>query len=304
MSYLLTFAGALVNVLLGMVVYRRDPHSPVHQTFAWLMSATALWMVTAFLSQKAVDQAVALLLVRLAFVAASAIAMFGFLFATVFPNGTHAQYTRRLWWTVWISGIAMMALSGTSYLVSDVELFPWGANVVPGPMYIVFPIYFLACAGAGLHRLLQRWQRSRGVARHQIAYLLTGLTLTTLVGGTTNLILPLITGVNPYAQYGQLAALFTTGAAGYAILAYRLFDIRRLAGKTLVTSGLLIFVWGVYSIVLVLLPDLLAGRGPAALRSLERSAAVLAGLLIALGFAPLKEWLERKAEAIIISRYK
>lgn len=304
MAYLFTLAGALANVLLGTIVYRRNPHSPVHQTFAWLMSATALWMATAFLSQKVGDPVISLLLVRLAFIAASAIALFGFLFATVFPNGSHALYTRRLWWTVWTCGIAMMVLAGSPYLVANVDLFPWGANVVPGPMYLLFPSYFIGFVVAGLHRLMQRWQRSKGIARHQIAYLLVGMTLTAIVGGTTNLILPLITGFNPYAQYGQLASLFTAGLAGYSILAYRLFDIRRLAGRTIVISGLLLFVWGAYSIVVTVLPDLLSNREPASVRSPERIASVLAGLVVALGFEPLKEWLERTAESILFTRRK
>jgi hypothetical protein len=300
LAYLLTFLGALVIVLLGSVVYRRHRASPVHQTFAWLMSATALWMTTAFLSQRVADPVTALILVRLAFVAASAIALFLLLFAAVFPNGTRAVYTKRFWWTDWGVGLTLMALSGSPLMVSNVTLFPWGANVVPGPLYLLFPVYFLMCVGVSLWRLFRRWQQSRGRVRQQIAYLLTGFVLTALLGSWTNLILPLVSGINPYAQYGPLSSLFVAGFTGYAMLAYRLFDIRRLAGKTLVTLGLLLFVWGVYAMMVALLPELLAsGRTSSAPDAYTRIAVALSGLLVALGFAPLKAWLERAVERML-----
>ena len=303
LSYLLIFVGVLTVVLLGGIVYRRHPSSPVHQTFAWLMSATALWMMTAFLSQKVADPVTALILARLAFVAASAIALFLLLFTAVFPRGTRSVYSKRFWWTVWSLGLVMMVLSGSPLLVADVTLFPWGANVIPGPLYLLFPLYFIGFVGMGLWQLYRRWQRSDGQARQQIAYLLTGFGLTLLIGSLTNLILPLVSGINPYAQYGPLSSLVVATFTAYAILTHRLFDIRRLAGKTLVTFGLLVFVWGVYIVLVTLLPSLLAsGRSFSSSDSATRIAALLSGLLVALAFAPLKAWLERGVERLLFPR--
>lgn len=279
----------------------------MNQTFAWLMSATSLWMVSAFLSQKTPESASALLLVRLAFVAAAAIALFALLFAAVFPNGTRTIYTRRFWWTAWGLGIVMMVLSGSSWMIEEVTLFPWGANVVPGPLYPLFLVYFVGFLGAGLWQIYARWQASMGLVRHQIAYLLTGFVLTALVGSTTNLILPLLTGTNPYAQYGPISSLFVAGFTGYAILTRRLFDIRLLAGKTLVTLGLLLFVWGMYFVASTYLSELLL-RGPSLSVSSpsstpsSRITTLLAGLVVALAFAPLKNGLERAAERLLFPR--
>ena len=108
---------------------------------------------------------------------------------------------------------------------------------VPGPLYHFYLLMFFGYAIYCWYLLFKGYQKSSGVMREQIKYVLLG-TLIGFVGGSTNY--PLWYNVNIPPLGNSLVAIYVILVA-IAIMKYHLFDIKLILTELLV---------GVFSILL------------------------------------------------------
>jgi signal transduction histidine kinase len=80
---------------------------------------------------------------------------------------------------------------------------------------------------------VKKIKKFSGISKIQTYYVLLGLSLTALLGFTTNILIPLL-GFQKAANLGPLSTFFLVGSFSYAIVKYRLMDIRVILGKTAV----------------------------------------------------------------------
>jgi len=97
---------------------------------------------------------------------------------------------------------------------------------------VVFVVYFLIALFINLDHLL----KSRGIVRSQLYLIFIGFLLTGFLGGTFNLILPLL-GNYKLIWVGPQFSIIFLGLIFIAIVRYQLFNIRLLAGKVLYILG-------------------------------------------------------------------
>lgn len=167
------------------------------------------------------------------------------------------------------------------------------SGFVGSAAFIATPVFGIA----GLVSLAVRYRRASGDERQQIKWL----------GYAAGLYAAQVLLTNAYYSTGQhtLDAIATTlniasviafpVAVGIGILRYRLFDIDLVINKTLVYGALAALITGFYVAVVVGLGSLVGERSNVLL-------AIVATALIALGFQPLRQRLQRVANRVVFGR--
>lgn len=105
--------------------------------------------------------------------------------------------------------------------------------------------YFFYIAGFFTYafwRLYKKLAKSTGLERLQIIYLLSGYALSANFAFVTNLVLPWL-GFFSLNWLGQLFTVFIVAFTAYAILKYRLMDIRIIIKRAFVYFGIGVFVY-------------------------------------------------------------
>jgi signal transduction histidine kinase len=155
-----------------------------------------------------------------------------------------------------------------------------------------FPVTAVSLA-VGVVALLVRYRRSDPQQRRQLKWLLYAFALTVVVFAWFT-VAPhpgrVVEGVQGIV-FGMAVLAIPVGA-GIGILKHRLYDIDRLISKTLVYGGLVVFVTGVYVLVVVGVGTLVGARGNAGL-------SLVAAAVAAVAFQPVRARLTRLANRLV-----
>jgi len=129
------------------------------------------------------------------------------------------------------------------YLVFTTDLFVKsvrreGINIasVNGPLDIVGRLYILFCLVVSTYNLLKDYFKAVGYRKVQLNYFILGASIYFLSGVISTSILPFIIKESPYYDIAAYFSLFWVWLTSYAILRYKLLDIR------VIISELFVFV--------------------------------------------------------------
>jgi two-component system, NtrC family, sensor kinase len=106
-------------------------------------------------------------------------------------------------------------------------IFEFNFWVIPGPLYFLFPLFFLTLAIYSAFLLLKNYPNIKGIKRYQLNYILLAALLG-FGGGLTNF-LPQLIRVYPFGNFFVLLYLVFVI---FAITKYHLFEIRVLLTET------------------------------------------------------------------------
>jgi signal transduction histidine kinase len=220
----------------------------------------------------------------------------------VFPDG-HLLSPR--WrWLMWVSSAAViLGTVGNTFGPDSGQLssFPQLRTGLLSTAFGAsrFALPFLGICGLlGLVSLVLRYRRSSSEIRHQIRWLLfAGLlyvipfTVFIVVLETTQVSLTPLAGIS---VIGLVAVPF---AMAIAVLRYRLYDIDIIISRSLVYGSLAVLISAVYVGIAVGIGALIGGGGKPNLWL-----SILATAIVAVGFAPVRERLQRIANRLVYGR--
>lgn len=143
---------------------------------------------------------------------------------------------------LYIIAVIFTILVPTRLMVAGVKP-KFGLNyfINPGPVYYLYVVFWLSCIIFGMLKLFTEYRMSTGARRNQLKYLFFG-SLIGYMGGPANFLL-VFDIKYPLYPFGTYAVPFYAIITAYAIVKYRLMDVRVAITRT----G--IFV-AVYSLVL------------------------------------------------------
>jgi hypothetical protein len=293
---------ALVCLVVGFVVARRQPASPI----GWLLLGWALLtpLVGVALLYAVLDYRVhhgALPFGPVAVMAESGefgIAVLAALTVLLFPDGRSQPLRWR--WLLWIflAASAMFTATLVAGQALAIERHPLGigpsgaplavpaAGGILGPLGWTADALILVCWAIIMARQVSRYRRSAGNQRQQLKWLIGGAaccvvatTITIFAGNYSS------QAAQAVQDAADLGAAMLPAAIGVGIVKYRLYDIDRIFSRTLayaIVTGLLV---GVY-LGLVLLASLVRPSS---------SPIVVAGstLVVAALFHPLRRRVQR-----------
>ncbi len=284
-SFLATLLVCVSLLMLGGFIATGSGKSRARRSFAVLCVALAGWVAANGLADS--DPVRSLFWTRLTFEAVVVAAAAFLAFVWNFPHEVPLSIPRQM--LFWPATAVMGAVAWLPLFIPSVEFSGGTSNVVTGPLYILFLIYFVVFVGGAVVLLVRKFRAERGVARDRLRLILAGVLIMAIISSMTNLLLPLVTGTNPLARYGTYSALLFAGIITYAIVRQQLFSVRLVAARTLtytLTLGTLAVWFALASFFLV--DRFLGGNSSAG----QRAAYIGFLLIAALAYQPLRAFFD------------
>jgi len=290
--------------LVGALIVSRDGRNTIGILFLW----AALLTSTSFLSGEVFTYAVArgydAWWVELCGFLYNAGWLFGilltiFLLPLLFPDGhLPSRRWRPLLWII----VVFLAVIAITLVFGQETLTGSGHAVIANPLFVeaigrlptldpVIAVLFPAIFAASVVSLILRFRRATVVERQQIKWVVFGFvvalvmtTATTFSSDDTLL----------SASVGAAAFLLLPVSVGIAVLRFRLYDLDVVVKKTVVYAALAVFATVVY-LALVVGLGATFGRGSSSLT-------MVAAVIVAVTFQPVRAWLTRFANRIVYGK--
>jgi hypothetical protein len=284
----------LANLTLAGFVLWHKPGAEVNRIFALTATTTALWTFTNALFRVAPTLSLATLTAKVSYLAAILLGASILHFSWTFP--LHRRVSLQHKAVLWTAAAAVGLLPFVPALVvRSIDMSGTRSIVTNNGIYVI-AAFLLLTIGSGFALFVQRHFTLHRVAREQSRYVLTGLSLATVIGITCNLVLPLLHNYR-LVWLGPAASLFFVAFTVYAIITSHLFDIRLIIKKTLVYSLLLAAVGSGYSLAEHTLTEFL--QRTVANSDFAWMGNIMGALVVGIFFSPVKEWLEKQVSRLI-----
>ncbi len=144
----------------------------------------------------------------------------------------------------------------TSYNIKNYKLKDWGFDYTPGYLFLILIIFMIVYVSISIYILIKKYLGSKGLYKMQIKYFIYAISLGAIIGIFSN-------GIFPFLGYSQisiigpaLAVLIINISIGYAIVKYRLLDIRVIIQEALIYLTTSIYIILLYFAQLYILKNL------------------------------------------------
>lgn len=295
-------AGVIVELILALMVLFTGKRNLNRMFFFLLTLSLIAWSIVNYMSIHTTDQVMMLFWMRTVMFFAVFQATFFLLFTVTFPNKNISKNRIPLLviYLLLVAGSLYITLSPYMFsgVTFDIETGARSPEIAKG--MLLFVIVAIGSILAGLINLIKKYLRNKGIIRKQIQFLLLGIFLMFLFIIIFNFILVTVFKIDLFVNLGQLYTLPFVILTAYSIAAYRLFDIKVIIRRTVVYSVLLAFVLGIYSAVIFASAGILGGTA-----DINRSTMIpnlIAAILIAIGFEPLRKFLTRVTDKYLFKQ--
>ncbi len=279
-----------VNLLLGVVVFQKDPKSATNKLFLGLTSTFAAWSLVNYASIHPFlfEQ---IIWVRLVLLLAALLCLMVFLTFTVFPSAEMEGDAK-------IRRAAILYTAFVMILTQTPFVFGVDSNGSPvaQPPIVFFTILVVGLLGGGIFNSIKKYRNSSGVQRNQLRFVLFGLLATFGLILFTNFVIVVLFNHQELISLGSAYTLIFSGCFAYAIVKHRLFDIRTAVARAsgyVLSLGSIVFV---YSIVVFGLSESIPGGD--SVSTVQRAFYVGCAIITALMFQPVKRFFDRLSNRI------
>ncbi|OGY44965.1 MAG: hypothetical protein A2744_01520 [Candidatus Buchananbacteria bacterium RIFCSPHIGHO2_01_FULL_44_11] len=189
--------------------------------------------------------------------------------------------------------LVLLAIVIPGVMIKDIKIRSWGNESILGWGYIYYGLYFGIVWSWGTIKLIKEYFGASGIFKSQLKYILAGISVSVIFGATFNLIF-IIFGNYRYIWLGPYASFIFLLTTTYAIVRYRLMDIRLVFRRIFIYFGVAAFTYGVFYLVAWVYQERLG--------SVFSRTGYLAGLVIAPIFVAALYGVERLLK-IIANKY-
>ncbi|MCH8748645.1 hypothetical protein IH781_02745, partial [Patescibacteria group bacterium] len=249
---------ASANLLMALIVIRRNKRSATNVLFALLSIALATWATVNFISFDTANYQIALWMIRLVFASAFVQSvLFALLLYTV-PRRTIPIKKG----TLILIGVLTAAAVGSTLSPWQVTYITCIDQLPPQPTFglgmILFVPVTLGSLITGIVLLIRNNLKARGLERIQQRYILIGLLTTFSLFIYFLLYLSVVQQNTQFVPYGPLFILPFVILTSYSIVRFRLMDVRAAIARSVSLSILIGVFVGLYSAILIWAVPLLA----------------------------------------------
>uniref|UniRef100_A0A7V3N607 histidine kinase n=1 Tax=candidate division CPR3 bacterium TaxID=2268181 RepID=A0A7V3N607_UNCC3 len=222
----------ILNLSLAFLVLANNYKRLTNIFFASFVCSVVLWMISNYFAN--FYSPYAMFWTRMTFLGAILLGAFLLYFSFYFPE---IQKPVKIWQhllIVTLSAIFIFLFLFTKLVISGVTIIETGTGVKQGPLYYIWPVYFLSMIICTLYNLLYKYRFFTGKQKTQIKIVFVGLALSLMMAITTNLIFPFVFKNDTLSNIGPYSTLIFIIFTAYAIVETHLFDIRVIATEVLV----------------------------------------------------------------------
>ena len=239
----------IANLVLGLLVYQKNPRSVTNRSFLFLTLVFALWSTLNYISTHPIVFG-QLTWIRLVLFGAALLNLAVFLTFMAFPATTFPKkIKKRVKYAV--GGTVLVALlTLTPLIFKELKIDSGGSSPVPGPGIPLFMAQTVILLGAAMVALIHKYRTSKGKEKEQFKIIVGAIVGTFSVIVFTNFLLVLLFDVTSLVSFGPAFTLIFSAAFAYAIIRHHLFDIRAAIAKSVAYILIVIAMSGLYALLL------------------------------------------------------
>ncbi len=284
---------ALVNIVLGVISYNKNPRSATHRLLTLLTVIFALWTISNYFSLNSESPEETLFWIRAVMFITAPLGPVLYLFIKAFPKPE-----------LKINKIVASLLIGTTLLVQAIAFTPLLFSKVtitdqvtptPGPGIPLFALLFVGVPIAGLVQLIRKYRKSSGLEKLQIKYLIVGITETFALLILTNFIAVVVFHYSGFVIFGPMFSLILVGFITYAIIRHRLLEVKIIVVRSVIYTLLILLIAALYTVGVFLISQYLFKI------DIDNQVVQLHALLaifVAFTFVPLRNFIEKVTSRI------
>ena len=277
---------------LGILVFFKKPKAVISRLFFIVTIVFGIWQFGTFMMFISFNDAAITFWDRFIYLGVVFMPALQYHFSLLV---TRSNITRKVMLIIaYIFSVTFLFLSRTDYFTSGVYHYRWGAHTIAQILHHFFLVFFFFYIFALLYNFYCHFRDSDLKSeKYRIVYFAVSFAILNLVGGMGYLPAYKIS-VYPISL---LAPLVFSILITYAILKYRLMDIRVAIKRSTIFSGVVIIITATYALSAFLLGWVIFG-GVYTFQS-QITIGLIVAVLVAFGFKPLYEWLKRITDTFL-----
>ncbi|MGI5822394.1 MAG: ATP-binding protein [Dethiobacteria bacterium] len=287
---------AAAHLVLGGIIYNDSPRNLLNRLCLGFAINASLWSIAVLLATVQQGYTGALFWIRASHAIAVIMPWFIVAFAYCFSN--RGGYPYQGVFFLLLCTLAMAFLSMTPAIIKDIIILPGAKVKVHGTGFPLYLLTFIGLLLFSLYHVSRQLSLSRGLVRYQIRYFFGGSYLSFIFGGLLNLLLPAMgfSGELPRGL-GPVFSLLSTLSISYAIVRYRLMDIKMALRRILAYMLSIALLIGIYILLFLTVNKYFVAwkEGPAFY--------IIVLTLLAVFFQPLKEMVRRLVDRYFYRSY-
>lgn len=286
---------ALVNLLLGLFVYIKNPKSSTNRLFAVLTIIFVVWSFVNYISVNPVFFS-QLTWIRLVLFCGGLLNLTVFLTFLAFPNYSLKIHYGKQVKLALLASLIILPLTLTPLVFSGITIN--GESVQPIPNFGIglFLLQTLILIGASFTSLIRKYRHSRGITRDQLRLVLLAIIGTFTLIVLSNFLLVVLFNITAFVPFGPVFTLIFSITMTYAIIKHRLFDIKRAVARSVAYLLSLGFIGLIYGGAIFLLSSIFVADNK--IDNIERASYIILALLSALLYATTKKFFDKLTNKI------
>jgi len=240
-----------VNILMGLLVYIRNPKGLTNRIFLLFAMLVALWALTNYFSLNGKTAEEALLRIRIVLSVVALMFPMLYLFARNFPAPTLQISQTKLWGVVFFS-LFIAAFAFTPFVFSKVNIVDGIITPVAAPGILLYALDVVGFPILTFVFLFKEMRRNAGTVKAQLTFLFFGTAISFTLAIVTNFLFVNIFKFTDLVVLGPFFTLILVGCSAYAIIRHRLLDIRLIIARAVSFLTLIFFLAFVYVFVFLI----------------------------------------------------
>lgn len=225
----------VLNFSLGIFVFLTNRESKVNQHFFLFSISATLWGFAMIFYRSMAGLSDAPAFARILYASATTVPYSFLFFIRVFPEEKYNLPKKLEWYLLtpflFVYVIALtpgLLIQGTSKTsgLEQIILFDSSYHLIFAAYIIT---YFVICYSL----LFFKYVKFSGIQKRQITYVVVGTFIATIIGVSTNLLMPLM-GDFSLNWLGQVGIITMVGGISYSILKHKLFNLKIVAAQFIV----------------------------------------------------------------------
>ncbi len=285
---------SLTNLVLAFLVWNRNRHNKINISLAFFALCTGLWIFTNFLLRLTTNY----YLLRLTFSLGALVVVAAIIWVEFF-KGKINLFDKITIAVVSFFGLifAILPFAGDAIVKGVLLSTDPFASFQQGSFFNYYATFTALAAIIPLVLLLRTYRDTNGARKNQYKFIIFGLALFSFFTILVDILLPFV-GIEKFSSLDSFFSLFFVGFASYAIVKYRLLDIRFVVAKSLGYFVLLITLAALYAgSVLGLERIFLAGQA-SSFNLIQTIIQTSIAVVMVFLFQPLRQWVTNATDKI------
>lgn len=292
MSFVVTFLVTFLNLVLGFIVYRKNPKSATHRLLSLITIIVASWTISNYFSLNSSTPFQSLFWVQMVMFLTSPLGPAIYLFSEAYP---YSELKISEFKTILIFSVtAILAVLAVSPLMFSQVILTKGVHPVPGPGVALYGIVSLIFLILSFRTIILKYKRSKGLVKVQLQYLVFGIIITFTLQFITNFLFAVVLGFSNLVIFGPVLSLILIGLISYSIVKHRFLDIHLLVARTIAYSLLISFISVFYTLGFFIIGSLFT----TAISKQGLWISTILALIVAFSFQSLRHQLEKFTDNI------